>query len=397
MSDARGIRVGVVGAGRPARVDEVGSVRPAGASWHLEWWIGADDRWRLPTNEVAVRQTRVGDAPVVETAMRVPGGDAVARVYGVGGPGQPVVIEVENASPAAFVLALVVRDADRVSATGPAVLVDRAYVLRTPRAPSRWAHTVGSPVQMPVTTGRAESGPFPAVRDRSGRIEAAFLHPVAHRTVLRASLTASADAPDLDPRSLPDATAVVAGWHHTLDRAMRIEVPDAALVSRVDAARAEVLLAGQERAVGAATVAALEDWGFDAEAEAGWRFLPARTRRRAATRAPAGTWVDALAAPDAEFLLAVKRLLVDDRPDPTEPVAVLRGWREAWRGQSIAIREAPTAKGPVSVALRWHGERAALLWDAPPGTVLTAPTLDPDWSTSAPSGEALLDVRRGAD
>ena len=32
---------------------------PAGAGWTLEWWIGADDRWRIPANEVAVRQHRV--------------------------------------------------------------------------------------------------------------------------------------------------------------------------------------------------------------------------------------------------------------------------------------------------------------------------------------------------
>ena len=50
-------------------------------------WIGADDRWRIPANEVAVRQHRIADAPVVETAMRVPSGDALHRVYGVAGDG----------------------------------------------------------------------------------------------------------------------------------------------------------------------------------------------------------------------------------------------------------------------------------------------------------------------
>lgn len=396
MSASRGIRVGAVGGGPPAVVDELGNLRPAGASWHLEWWVGADDRWRLPANEVAVRQTRVGEAPVVETSMRVPGGDAVARVYGVGGSGRPIVVEVENASPAPFVLALVVCDADRVSVDGPTVLVDRAFVLRSPRAPSRAARTVGTPVQIPVTTGRADAGPFAPVRDRSGRIQAAFLHPVAHRTVLRSTLT-HVDAPDVDPRTRPDPAAVVGGWHQTLDRAMRAELPDDALVARIDAARAEVLLGGQERSPDADVVAALEDWGFDSEAEAAWRLLPARVRRRAARRAPAGTWSSALAAPDAGFLLAAKRLLVDDPAGIDEPVAVLRGWREAWRGQSLAVREAPTARGPVSVALRWHGERAAILWEAPPGTTLRAPTLDPAWSTSAPTGEALIDVAPGTD
>ena len=102
------ISVGTLGGGAPALVDPVGTVRPPGAGWTLEWWIGADDRWRLPTNEVAVRQHRVGDAPVVETSMRVPSGDAIQRVYGAAGAGTPIVVEVENASPAPFVVAFVV-------------------------------------------------------------------------------------------------------------------------------------------------------------------------------------------------------------------------------------------------------------------------------------------------
>ena len=64
------ISIGMIGGGPPARVDDDGIVQMPGAGWTLEWWIGADDRWRLPVNEVAVRQHRVDDAPVAETAMR---------------------------------------------------------------------------------------------------------------------------------------------------------------------------------------------------------------------------------------------------------------------------------------------------------------------------------------
>jgi hypothetical protein len=44
----------------------------------------------------------------------------------------------------------------------------------------------------------------------------------------------------------------------------------------------------------------------------------------------------------------------------------------------------------VSFAVRWHGPRPALLWTAPAGATLRAPGLDPEWSTSDPSGEQLL-------
>jgi hypothetical protein len=54
------------------------------------------------------------------------------------------------------------------------------------------------------------------------------------------------------------------------------------------------------------------------------------------------------------------------------------------------VHDAPTRAGPVSFAVRWHGERPALLWTAPPGVRLRAPGLDPEWASEVASGEALL-------
>src|SRR5690606_7501767 len=67
---------------------------------------------------------------------------------------------------------------------------------------------------------------------------------------------------------------------------------------------------------------------------------------------------------------------------------------DAWLGQGWEVHDAPTRHGLLSYAVRWHGERPALLW--PPDrhdgeeTEITAPALDPAWSTSEPEGEALL-------
>ena len=64
-----------------------------------------------------------------------------------------------------------------------------------------------------------------------------------------------------------------------------------------------------------------------------------------------------------------------------------------WRGQDLEVHHLPTRAGSLSYALRWHGPRAALLWevsDPAPDLVLRAPALDPAWSTTAPSGETLL-------
>ena len=106
--------VGALGARGRATVDARGRVDVVGEAWSLDWWIGADDRWRIPAREPAVRQRALDGAPVLETAMRVPGGDAVQRVYGIGGPGGIVVVEIENASPAAFVAAFTIRGARAV-------------------------------------------------------------------------------------------------------------------------------------------------------------------------------------------------------------------------------------------------------------------------------------------
>lgn len=386
-----GISVGVVGGGPPAIVDEVGSVYPSGAGWVCEWWIGGDDRWHIPVNEVAVRQHRVQNVPVVETSMRVPGGDAVQRVYGVAGPGTPIVVEVENRSPAPFVVAFVVRGASVVGASGSHAAIDKAFVLSWVRAPSRWARTTAAPVQVPVVTGRAETGPFPGARDRSGRIEVAFLHPVAHRTTLRMTVTHSKTAPPFDVRELTDAEGAAAGWRRVLDRGMQVQVPDRPLEARLRAARAEVVLRGQSLRPTASVVAALEDWGFDDEAEAAWRRLGGRERRRAAARPAPTSWADLdLVADDAELLVAARRILVDDARDGSRPVALCVDHPDSWRGQPVEVRDAPVAGGVLSYALRWHGSRPALLWDGPPGTTVRVPGLDPGWQSDAATGEALL-------
>ena len=114
----------------------VGGVAPAHAGWVLEWWVGADDRWHVPTEERAVRQHLVGGAPVVETAMRIPSGDAVHRVWAVPGPGGPtVVVEVENTSPVPVALALAVwsqRGPTNVDALASGDPTARHRVIRLP-------------------------------------------------------------------------------------------------------------------------------------------------------------------------------------------------------------------------------------------------------------------------
>jgi hypothetical protein len=91
----------------------------------------------------------------------------------------------------------------------------------------------------------------------------------------------------------------------------------------------------------------------------------------------------------ADFLSFVRQVLVREVPDGS--LALLGLLPPEWAGQDLEVTEAPTHHGRISYALRWHGERPALLWECErPGVRLSVPGLDPSWSTSDQTGEALL-------
>jgi hypothetical protein len=392
--------IGVLGGTRDATVDRSGVVSPRATTWELDWWIGADDRWRVPAREAAVRQQLVDGMPVVQTAMRVPGGDAVQRVYGAPAAdvGEVAVLEIANESPAPFVAALVVRGATALDLDDATVWADGRSVIRTTRPPSRWAASVDGSTEETVTSGAASDGPFAHRQDRGARLVGAFLFPVAHRTTLRAVVGLGTRGIGVtEPGDAPDAAAVVRGWQVQLDRGMRVEVPDEQLQRAVASARVGTVLAGQAWRVEPAVAAVLEDWGLDTEAEVAWSRLTGRARRRLRKREPArSTWSEVLAlagAPhtgadvDAQLLAAMRSLLVRELE---ASVALVDEWPREWIGQPLDVRDAPTHWGPVSCSVRWHGDRPALLWEGPADTTFTAPGLDPAWSSNEAKGEALL-------
>ena len=92
--------------GPVGRIAPSGTIATSDGSWRIEWGVKAGPDWRIAARERAVRQTRVDDTPVFETRMRVPRGDVVQRVGVVNdGRSRAVVIEYENASPDAVVVA----------------------------------------------------------------------------------------------------------------------------------------------------------------------------------------------------------------------------------------------------------------------------------------------------
>ena len=375
------IRIGVLG-GAAAEVDEAGGVHLADGTV-VRWLVGAADRWHDPADEPTRRTQRLLDMPVVETAVRVPGGDARHRAYAVADHGGLLVVEVENASSEPFAVAFVAAPAGvpMVAARPPSTVAVEGVTL--PPGASVW--------------------------------------PVAHRTVQRVVLPLDGGSSGSGrawawPGSVPGAEQVARGWLAQSERVLRAELGDDVRQRRLRAARADVLLAGDDPA--ARLVAGARD--ADAVARDVWELTaPLRGRRPPAPAADvpwalacaAATLRDlgeARAAGDVEQLL--DRLARTGPPAPpgdrpTEVVAGLRaellddrgpgvaflpGPGLVRPGQSVEAHDVPTRHGRVGVALRWHGARPALLWECERPVRLTAPGLDARWHDERPRGEALL-------
>ncbi|HEX5366698.1 MAG TPA: hypothetical protein VFW63_08570 [Acidimicrobiales bacterium] len=272
--------VGTLDSRHRAVVDPRGLVTPVRDGWSLDWWVGADDRWHVPSREVAVRQHLLGPAPVVETAMSVPSGDVVHRAYAVRrstaeGGGPVVVVEIENASPVPVALALAVRPytpegvaaVGRIDLQGAVVAVDGGVALLLPRPPARVAAGTSVEGDSATTVLAGEAGerwPGP-VHDPGGLAQAAFVYPLAHGATLRAVVPLGDPARGRRPRRapaaasfpavLPPAAAVADGWRAQGERGMRLTVPDPRLGRAVEAARRSLLVlhGGDEVATGPMT------------------------------------------------------------------------------------------------------------------------------------------------
>lgn len=462
--------LGTIGGTGSARVDGAGRIVAADDAWSLSWTIGAEDRWHDPAETANVRQAELGAAPVVETRMRVPGGDIIHRAFalhvaGAEGGSEWVVVEIENDSAVPVALALT----------------------RTPGTP--------------LVTPREPND----VRD-----DGSLAFSLTHRATLRFLVGISGDIePAPKPDDLPPLDAVQRGWTAQLDRGARIVVPDTRLQEALDVTRA-YLLVDASRSVSPTLAAVLDEYGLHGEARsivarlvefrfdhrrgsfgdlasnasvvnavarhqalapdpefaavvvepmtAGIQRLvdavkPRRFGRtpshpaadvvealRAApaflrdagepaaattlqgnletvvanppqkssqdslvvvddllsTASPTWTWAtpdgtDRSSAASVRFAHHLRRMLLDERDDG---LILLPAVPKRWIGQPVEVHELPTRFGLVSFAIRWHGERPALLWelDAVDDDSVVPMTcgLDESWSSADHAGETLL-------
>lgn len=372
------IAVGIVGQPLMAEVDVAGQLwLPDGSP--VRWWVAAEDRWHDPRDIPATRQRAVDGAPVVETRVRVPGGDVVARVYAVANDGGTVVLEWHNESRSSVAVAI---DAPSVTAIRPLL---------------------------------------PANAQAAGIPSGAVGVPVAHGATARVVI--GPESSDVDLRTLPEFTAVIAGWDRHVATAGRYGTGDPALWERVVLERSQLVLRGPvavdpDPMAALFTMAELVRLGADAEpfvvmvADAAGRVaraggpgavlaltaaaevLASAGEHRAVrdVRTLAGKVTPVALTPDqtgARWLWWLRSQLVGGGPSSVvlAPVALA----PSWFGHSIEVLGEQVGPHRVGWALRWHGERPALLWEVEPAAdEVTCPGIDPGFRSSGVRGDALL-------
>ena len=404
--------LGIRGGGWNAIVNERGSVRLNDGSPVLDWHIAADYRWHDPSTEPSVRQTRRAGVPVIETRLRIPGGDAIQRVYAVADAGGLVVIEITNESTLPIAVAF----------TRPDVISSRTP---SPRG--------AQGIELPAGS---------------------VVFPIAHGSTLRVTLRAPDNVvANVDVERLPSFEQLQKGWLKAVEQAGYVIVPEGAVAPLVARLRSDALiLSGHE----------IEDWGIGAGGDCAndpvayiltlqellrmgekltgesaqirvdhaarlaqsvetllkdnkkasnlpWdveralfaaQFVFARMgeSRAADDVAAAQLRMSSAAEPpnvmptDIRAIAWVEEKMVAMQRDGSVQIFG-RGIPRLWLGANLECHR--VAAGPlhtVSFGIRWHGEKPALLWEVtgPAGIKLTAGRCDPTWNSVEATGETLL-------
>lgn len=411
--------IGALGDEWRATVDRFGNVEPLDGSPPLRWFVAAEDRWHRPDDGIATRQTVLGGTPVVETRLRVPGGDVIQRLFVAPGRETPpaLIMEVENDSSRAV-----------------AVAITRTDVV-APRTPTD-----------PEITGRHVV--------ELGLDAVPVVLPLGHRATVRVAIpcrpTGIVDSPDYLAR-FPDWVDVVRGWTSLCERASWFVVPDLAeavpVTDLLIAERCRLAL-DPPRDVGDADSAidALIGWrdlvplGLDRPEEE--NVVSAVEILMRAVRRGYPWSVDAARAVEAAaYLLGTGGTTGGSRPQGSDQLAELtRVVAAALRRPSVALPrllESATGEarrwvdrlecemvrwsdhqqatvcpvglapsrlgidveahrirvGPshrLSFALRWHGANPAIIWEVEgPSGLHVRSGVDAQWTTTRSSGEAL--------
>ncbi|MDA2969113.1 MAG: hypothetical protein O3A62_06890 [Actinomycetota bacterium] len=397
--------VGVRGGAWAGAVNAWGDVFVDGQE-RLRWFVAADDRWYRPSRETTVRQREISGVPVIETRIKVPGGDAVQRVYGVANLGGAIVVEIYNDSSLPF-----------------AVAFDRGDIA-TMREPSP---TGVQGIDLPAGS---------------------VVFPVGHHATMRAAILIDESGRRISAQeleSLPSFEQVERGWLAALRVASRVDVPEASWATVLTTQRCKLLLGVANSRLAAGETEDAVDLILDraervklGDKPSEWidevatatesiirRCAKNRTvqwfeqrailsasmvlHRAGETRGQhdiaqawsrllaANTEVDVIrdglvALSGVRQIAWIESQLVVQRPDYVIEICP-RGIDAAWLGANFECHKlVASPEHLISFAVRWHGEKPALLWeiDGPIGARVAASAVDHTFSSTEMRGETLL-------
>ena len=384
-----------------------GEVTPWGdllvdAEVRLRWFIAADDRWYEPARETTVRQRQVSGVPVIETRLKVPGGDAVQRIYGVANSGGIIVVEIYNDSSLPF-----------------AVAFDRGDI---------------SAMRAPSPTG------VQGIDLPSGSV----VFPVGHHATMRVAVQVGADSNSAqlsasELEALPSFEQVERGWIAALQVSSRVDLPELSWSTLLTQKRCEILLSepqildrqtddlefvldiaervrlGDKAAQWSSDIAVAAEkiikrcaqnkavqWDEDRAILAAGMVLDRAGESRGRDDV-ARVWANLPESDVSREMTAftksslrcpswIESQLVAHRRDGNIDICP-RGIDETWLGVNFECHKLmATPQHTISFAVRWHGERPALLWDidGPTGLRVVASAVDKTFSSTDIRGETLL-------
>jgi hypothetical protein len=210
--------LGILRSGPSAFADDRGTVAPVGVEWTMRWWVAGEDRWHRPDADAAVRQRLIDDTPVVETAVRVPGGDATGLAYAFAAQGAAALAgRVTNASPVPIAVAFVVGPAASVVVQDSLVVVDGRHAVHLSRRPSSTASAATLD-----ELSAALPGATTVTKELSGYC--AIVMPLPHTQAVSWQVTAAGD----DAAVAPEPEQVAAGWVRHAEEGAQLVVPPSA-------------------------------------------------------------------------------------------------------------------------------------------------------------------------
>lgn len=387
--------IGVRGGKHYATVDENGSVHLGDGTMPLEWHVADEQKWHSAADaSTGVRQSTLDGTPVVESKIRVHGGDVIQRAYGVADHGGLIVVEFENDSHASVAIAL-----------------NRGDVM----------------TQRPATQQPIQGISLP---------EGSIVLPLAHRTSVRVALPLGDGRSTVDLAALPSVLQVSRGWLQAVEVASRLacaDAPIAEFATDLTAARCDLLIAGIADPVDdplETLIAGLElvrlgenpyIWIDElvplaerclssaaqhpqfmlAHAVAGLQYMLHRAGETRAVRDVVKSWSRIPMSTAAGWanrtpgrrIATIEQNLLRLTTDNTG-VLMPNGIPDAWRGINFEVHGLMGPLGSrVGFAVRWHGENAAVLWESSSPDVRLASGVDAAWSNAGKSaGDSLWQV-----